>query len=140
SRLPQIVTRLGVQVQEASSGFLMMVALVSTDGSMDAVALGDYLSRNVTSEIARIEGVGRAQVFASQRSMRVWLDPDKMLGLNLTSGDVTAAIATQNAQVAAGRIGAQPNPITQQISASVLVSGQLSTPEEFGSIVLRANP
>ncbi len=140
SRLPQIVTRLGVQVQEASSGFLMMVALVSTDGKMDAVGLGDYLSRNVTSEIARIEGVGRAQVFASQRSMRVWLDPDKMLGLNLTSNDITAAIASQNAQVAAGRIGAQPNPLTQQISASVLVSGQLSTPEEFGSIVLRANP
>ncbi|WP_127754853.1 efflux RND transporter permease subunit [Devosia sp. 1566] len=140
SRLPQIVTRLGVQVQEASSGFLMMVALVSTDGKMDAVGLGDYLSRNVTSEIARIEGVGRAQVFASQRAMRVWLDPDKMLGLNLTSADVTAAIASQNAQVAAGRIGAQPNPLTQQISASVLVSGQLSTPEAFGSIVLRANP
>ncbi|MDF2799537.1 MAG: acrB, partial [Devosia sp.] len=65
---------------------------------------------------------------------------DKMLGLNLTSNDITAAIASQNAQVAAGRIGAQPNPLTQQISASVLVSGQLSTPEEFGSIVLRANP
>ena len=139
-RLPQIVARLGIQVQEAGSGFLMMVALISKDGSLDAVGLGDYLSRNVLSEISRIEGVGRAQVFASQRSMRVWLDPDKMLGLKLTADDVGAAIGSQNAQVAAGRIGAQPNPVTQQFSASVLVSGQLSTPEEFGSIVLRANP
>ena len=72
--------------------------------------------------------------------MRIWVDPDKMLGLSLTSDDITTAISAQNAQVAAGRIGAQPNPITQQISATVLVKGQLTSPEEFGAIVLRANP
>ena len=139
-RLPQLVKQTGVQVQEAGSGFLMMVALTSTDGSLDVVGLGDYLSRNVLSEIRRIDGVGRAQLFATQRAMRIWIDPDKMVGLNLTADDITNAIRSQNAQVAAGRIGAQPNPITQQISATVLVRGQLTSAEEFGSIVLRANP
>ncbi|MBX3539784.1 MAG: multidrug efflux RND transporter permease subunit [Chelatococcus sp.] len=140
ARLPETVTRQGVQVEEAGAGFLMVAGLISTDGSMDAVALGDYVSRNVLGEIRRIDGVGRAQLFASQRAMRVWIDPDKMVGLNLTTGDIAAAIGAQNAQVAAGRIGAQPNPIQQQISATVLVKGQLTTPDEFAAIVLRANP
>ncbi|WP_426288974.1 multidrug efflux RND transporter permease subunit [Ensifer adhaerens] len=139
-RLPDSVKRQGVQVDEAGSGFLMIVALTSTDGSMDAIGLGDYLSRNVLSEIQRVPGVGRAQLFATERSMRVWLDPDKMLGLNLTAADVTNAITAQNAQIASGSIGAQPNPITQQISAPVVVKGQLESAEEFGAIVLRANP
>lgn len=139
-RLPQVVKQVGIQVEEAGSGFLMMVALTSTDGSLDVVGLGDYLSRNVLSEIRRIDGVGRAQLFATQRAMRIWIDPDKMVGLKLTSDDITNAIRSQNAQVAAGRIGADPNPTTQQISATVLVKGQLTSAEEFGSIVLRANP
>ncbi|GAA2886478.1 multidrug efflux pump [Aminobacter niigataensis] len=139
-RLPQVVKQVGIRIEEAGSGFLMMVALTSTDGSLDVVGLGDYLSRNVLSEIRRIDGVGRAQLFATQRAMRIWIDPDKMVGLNLTSDDITNAIRSQNAQVAAGRIGADPNPITQQISATVLVKGQLTSAEEFGSIVLRANP
>jgi multidrug efflux pump len=139
-RLPRIVTQQGVQVEKAGSGFLMAVALTSTDGSVDVVGLGDYLSRNVLGEIRRIDGVGRAQLFATQRAMRVWVDPDKMVGLKLTASDITTAIQAQNAQVAAGRIGAQPNPVTQQISATVLVKGQLGSPEEFGAIVLRANP
>ncbi|OQP83808.1 multidrug efflux RND transporter permease subunit [Rhizobium rhizosphaerae] len=139
ARLPAAVNQQGVQVEEAGSGFLLIISLTSTDGSLDAIGLGDYLNRNVLSEIQRVPGVGRAQLFASQRAMRVWLDPDKMVGLKLTSSDVTAAIQAQNAQVAAGSIGAQPNPITQQIAAPVLVKGQLSSPEEFGAIVLRAN-
>jgi multidrug efflux pump len=139
-RLPRIVTQQGLQVQKAGSSFLMVVALTSTDGSTDVVGLGDYLSRNVLGEIRRIDGVGSAQLFATQRSMRIWVDPDKMVGLKLTASDITNAIQAQNAQVAAGRIGAQPNPITQQISATVLVKGQLASPEELGAIVLRANP
>ncbi|HEU4985633.1 MAG TPA: efflux RND transporter permease subunit [Rhizobiaceae bacterium] len=140
ARLPQVVAQQGVQIEESGSSFLMVVALISTDGRMDVVELGDYINRNIVGEIRRIDGVGRAQIFASQRAMRIWVDPDKMVGLNLTAADITAAISSQNAQVAAGRIGAQPNPITQQISATVLVKGQLTTPEEFGAIVLRANP
>ena len=140
SRLPQSVIQQGVQVEEAGSGFLMVVAITSTDGAVDAIGLGDYASRNVLSEIRRIDGVGRAQLFSTERSMRIWIDPDRMVGLNLTTADITNAISAQNAQVAAGRIGAQPNPINQQISATVLVKGQLTSPDEFGSIVLRANP
>ncbi|WP_275787146.1 efflux RND transporter permease subunit [Pararhizobium gei] len=138
-RLPDSVRQQGIEVEEAGSGFLLIVSLTSTDGSLDAIALGDYMSRNVLNEVQRIPGVGRAQLFSTERSMRVWLDPDKMVGLNLTAGDVTAAIQAQNAQVASGSIGAQPNPINQQTNASVLVKGQLSSVEEFGAIVLRAN-
>lgn len=139
-RLPQAVTQQGMRVEQAGTAFLMMVALTSVDGNTDAIGLGDYLSRNVVGEIRRVPGVGSAQLFATQRSMRIWMDPDKMLGLGLTSSDVINSIQAQNSQVAAGRIGASPNPIGQQISATVNVQGQLTSPEEFGSIVLRANP
>lgn len=139
-RLPQSVTQQGIRIEQSSSGFLLMIAMRSPDGSVDAVGLGDYLNRNVLSEIRRIDGVGTAQLFASPRSMRIWMDPDKMLGLKLTANDVLAAIRAQNAQVAAGRIGAEPSPQENQISATVMVRGQLSSPEEFGAIVLRANP
>ncbi|WP_313618389.1 efflux RND transporter permease subunit, partial [Agrobacterium sp.] len=140
SRLPSAVTSQGINVEEAASGFLMMVTLTSTDGSMDAVALGDYLNRNVMGELRRLDGVGRAQLFAAQRAMRVWIDPDKMVGLNLTASDINAAITAQNAQVAAGQIGAAPNPVSQDLTATVLVQGQLSDPKAFGEIILRANP
>lgn len=139
-RLPQAVVQQGIEVEEAGSSFLMFITVTSTDGSVDNIGLGDYLSRNVLSEIRRVDGVGRAQLFATERSMRIWIDPDRMLGLNLSADDITSAIEAQNAQVSAGRIGAQPNPIGQQISATVLVKGQLTSPEEFGQIVLRANP
>src|SRR3546814_14926575 len=120
-----------MRIERAASSFLMIVTLTSTDGSVDAVGLGNYLSRNVLGEIRRIEGVGSAQLFATQQSMRIWLDPDKMLGLKLTTMDVIRAVEAQNAQVAAGRIGAEPSPASQQISARMLVKGQLSTPDEF---------
>ncbi len=139
-RLPQSVTQQGIRIEQSSSGFLLMIALRSPDASVDAIGLGDYLNRNVLSEIRRIDGVGSAQLFAAPRSMRIWMDPDKMLGLKLTSGDVMSAIRAQNTQVAAGRVGAEPSDETQQITATVLVRGQLSSPEEFGAIVLRANP
>lgn len=140
ARLPEAVTRRGIQVDESSSGFLMVVSLISEDGTIDAVGLGDYLSRNVIGEIRRIDGVGSAQVFASQRGLRVWMHPDRMLGLSITPDDIIAAIRAQNAQVAAGKIGASPNAPGQQITATVLVAGQLETVQEFENIVLRANP
>ncbi|MGN6550435.1 MAG: multidrug efflux RND transporter permease subunit [Pararhizobium sp.] len=139
AKLPTAVAQQGVQVEKAGSSFLMVIAATSTDGTRDAVALGDFLNRNVIDELRRIPGIGQAQLFASERAMRIWLDPDKMRGLDLTAADVTAAIEAQNAQVAAGRIGADPNPIKQQITASVLVHGQLTSPEQFGNIVLKSN-
>ena len=140
ARLPSAVRTQGVTVEEASSGFLMIVSLTSSDGSRDDVALGDYVNRNIIGELRRIEGVGRVQLFAAQRALRVWIDPDKMVGLNITADDINAAITAQNAQVAAGQIGAQPNPVTQDLTATVLVQGQLTTPAQFGNIILRANP
>lgn len=140
SRLPDVVKRQGIQVDQANSGFLMVVALTSTDGSVSPVGLGDYITRNVIGEIRRVEGVGSAQLFSTQRAMRVWMDPDRMVGLDLTADDIIAAISAQNAQVAAGSVGAAPVPESQQISATVLVEGQLKTVDDFGGIVLRANP
>ena len=140
ARLPSAVAAQGVTVEEASSGFLMFITLTSTDGTMDEVGLGDYLNRNVLGELRRIDGVGRAQLFSAQRAMRVWIDADKLVGLNLTTADINAAITAQNAQVAAGQIGAAPNPISQDLTATVLVKGQLTDTEQFGNIVLRANP
>jgi multidrug efflux pump len=139
-RLPDVVKRQGIQVDQANSGFLMVVTLTSTDGSVSPVGLGDYITRNVVGEIRRVEGVGGAQLFSTQRAMRVWMDPDRLVGLDMTADDIIAAIQAQNAQVAAGSIGAQPIPADQQVSATVLVQGQLRTVDDFDSIVLRANP
>ncbi|QEL22520.1 multidrug efflux RND transporter permease subunit [Bosea sp. F3-2] len=138
-RLPRSVVQQGLRVEQAGTSFLLLVTLTSEDGRLDAVGLGDYLSRNVLGEIRRVSGVGSATLFATQRSMRIWMDAEKLLGLKLTANDVIAAVQAQNAQVAAGRVGAQPNPIGTQLSATVLVKGQLASPEEFGAIVLRAN-
>jgi multidrug efflux pump len=140
ARLPQAVTQQGVQVTKSRSNFLMFITLSSEDGRLDPIALGDYLSRNVLNEVKRVPGVGQAQLFGTERAMRIWIDPAKLVGLKLTPADVATAIRNQNAQVASGTLGDLPNPGSQQISASVVVTGQLATPEEFGNIVLRANP
>jgi multidrug efflux pump len=140
SRLPQAVTQQGVQVNKARSNFLLFITLSSEDNKLDPIALGDYLSRNVLNEIKRVPGVGQAQLFGSERAMRIWIDPAKLMGYKLTPADVSTAIRAQNAQVASGTLGELPSPGTQQIAATVVVNGQLSTPEQFGAIVLRANP
>src|SRR6201999_1189891 len=140
ARLPREVIQQGILVEEASSAVLQIITLRSTDGSMDEVALGDFMIRNVLGEIRRIPGVGRATLYSTERSLRVWIDPDKLVGYGLTADDVTDAIKGQNAQVASGSVGAEPSTPEQRISALVLVKGQLSSPEEFGSIILRANP
>ncbi len=139
-RLPQAVTQQGVVVTKARSNFLLFTTLSSDDGRLDPIALGDYLSRNVLNEIRRVPGVGQAQLFGTERAMRIWIDPAKLVGLKLTPADVANAIRNQNAQVASGTLGDLPSPSSQRIAAPIVVTGQLSTPEEFGNIVLRANP
>ncbi len=140
SRLPAAVTQQGLQVEKVSSGFLLLATLTSHDGKYDDTALSDYLARNVMNEIKRLDGVGKAQLYGAERALRIWIDPQKLVGFNLTAADVSAAVAAQNVQVAAGSIGDLPGPSTQEITAAVLVKGQLSTPQEFADIVLRANP
>ncbi|WP_289015693.1 multidrug efflux RND transporter permease subunit [uncultured Methylobacterium sp.] len=139
-RLPEAVREQGILIVEASSAILQFVTLTSTDGSLDEVGLGDVATRTVLPELRRLPGVGRARLFSTERAMRVWLDPDKMLGLNLTAEDVEAAIKAQNAQVASGLLGVQPSPTAQRTQNMVLVKGQLESPDDFGAIVLRANP
>lgn len=140
ARLPRAVIQQGILVEEASAAVLQIITLQSTDGSLDEIGLGDFMIRNVLGEIRRIPGVGRATLYSTERSLRVWIDPAKLVGLNLTADDVTKAISAQNAQVASGAIGAEPSREGQPISALVLVKGQLNSPDEFGAIVLRANP
>lgn len=139
-RLPAAVTQQGVRVDKARSNFLLFTILTSDDPKWDPVALGDYATRSVLPEIQRVPGVGQAQLFGTERAMRIWIDPAKLLGFNLSAADVNAAIRAQNAQVSAGEIGALPNVAGQGISATVVVNGQLGSVEQFGNIVLRADP
>src|SRR6187401_772923 len=139
ARLPRAVIQQGILVEEASSAVLQIITLNSTDGSLDEIGLGDFMIRNVLGEIRRIPGVGRATLYSTERSLRIWVDPAKLVGYGLTADDVNKAISAQNAQVASGSVGAEPSTADQKISALVLVKGQLSSPEEFGAIILRAN-
>jgi multidrug efflux pump len=140
ARLPRAVIQQGILVEEASSAVLQIITLRSTDGSLDEVGLGDFMIRNILGEIRRIPGVGRATLYSTERSLRVWLDPARLVGFGLTADDVTKAISAQNAQVASGSLGAEPSTSEQRTSTLVLVKGQLESPDEFGSIILRANP
>src|SRR5437764_5621153 len=133
ARLPRAVIQQGILVEEASSAVLQIITLNSTDGSRDAIGVGDFMIRNVLGEIRRIPGVGRATLYSTERSLRVWIDPDRLVGYGLTADDVNKAISAQNAQVAAGSVGAEPSTADQKISALVLVKGQLSSPDEFGA-------
>ncbi|MBS0336402.1 MAG: efflux RND transporter permease subunit [Proteobacteria bacterium] len=138
-RLPAAVTQQGVRVDKARANFLLFTILSSDNPQFDPIALGDYASRTVLPEIQRIPGVGQAQLFGTERSMRIWIDPARLVGYNLTPVDVNNAIRAQNAQVASGTIGELPNLSAQSITATVVVRGQLTSTEQFGNILLRAN-
>jgi len=138
-RLPAAVTQQGVRVDKSRSNFLLFIMLSSDNGALDPIALGDYASRNVIPEIQRLPGIGQAQLFGTERAMRVWIDPAKLTGYSLSPADVNAAITAQNAQVSSGAIGDLPNITGQGIAATVVVKGQLASVEQFGRIVLRAN-
>jgi len=139
SRLPQTVRQNGLQVESADTGFLMIISLTSKAGKTDSEALSDYMARNVVEELRRLPGVGRVQLFGAESALRVWVDPASLLSLNLTMNDISAAIAQQNAQIAPGRVGDEPALPGQMVTLPLTVEGQLTTPEAFGRIVLRAN-
>lgn len=138
-RLPASVVQQGVRVDKARSNFLLFTILSSDDPTMTPIELGDYASRNVLPEIQRLQGVGTAQLFGTERAMRIWIDPQKLAGFNLSTANVSAAISAQNAQVSSGTIGDLPNVPGQAIFATVVVKGQLNSTAQFGDIVLRAN-
>lgn len=140
SRLPTPVTQLGVGVEQASAGFLMIYTLSYEQGAnaSNTIGLYDYAARSVNNEIARVPGVGRVQFFGAEPAMRVWISPKKLLSYNLSMPEVTAAIAAQNVQVPAGSFGAEPGTPDQELTATLSLKGTLDTPEEFGRIVLRS--
>lgn len=137
-RLPQAVRQNGLQVESASSGFLMMVGMTSPDGRFDEIALNDYMARNIVQELRRIEGVGRVQLFGAEQAMRIWVDPGKLAAYGLTISEVAQAIEQQNVQIAPGRLGDEPALPGQRLTVPLTVEGQLTTPEAFAAIVLRA--
>ncbi len=138
-RLPQAVRQLGLTVDAAASGFLLLLDIESRDGTADEVTLGDYAVRNIADELKRVTGVGRVQLFATERAMRIWIDPAKLAAHALTFGDVTVALAQQNMQIAPGAIGAEPTTTTQRVTVPLSIDGRLRTPDAFKAVVLRAN-
>ncbi len=138
-RLPRTVRQSGLQVESASSSFLMIVGMTSPNGQFDEVELNDYLARNIVEELRRISGVGRVQLFGAEQAMRVWGDPNKLNAYGLTMNELAQAIEQQNVQIAPGRIGDEPALPGQRLTVPLTVQGQLTTPEEFAAIVLRAS-
>jgi HAE1 family hydrophobic/amphiphilic exporter-1/multidrug efflux pump len=138
--LPESVQRQGVTVRKSSAGFLMVISLISPDGSMDETDLADYLQTNLVDEMSRIEGVGSVQVFGAQYAMRIWLDPSKLSAYELTPSDVVGAVSSENAQISAGAFGNRPAPEGQMLNATITAQSLLQTPEDFRQIVLRAEP
>ncbi|MCD9087238.1 multidrug efflux RND transporter permease subunit [Stenotrophomonas sp. SY1] len=137
-RLPRSVRQNGLYVEAADSGFLMLVGLKSPDGSIDEAGLSDFMARNIIEELRRIDGVGRVQLFGAEQAMRIWLDPSQLNGYGLTVTDVANAIEQQNLEIAPGRIGDSPSVPGQRMTVPLNADGQLSTPEQFSNIVLRA--
>ncbi|MDR0478282.1 MAG: efflux RND transporter permease subunit, partial [Burkholderiaceae bacterium] len=139
-RLPAAVNQIGVTVDKARSNVLLFVMLSSTDPGTTVTDLTDYAARNIQPELLRVPGVGQVNIFGAERAIRVWVDPAKLQSYNLSTTDVHAAIAAQNAQVAGGTLGDLPQTSQQSIYATIVVPGQLTTAKQFGDIVLRANP
>lgn len=141
SQLPAEVQAIGVTVQKRSSSILQFITLSSPDNSHDLLFMTNYATINVLDELSRTPGVGSAMLFGRMNySMRIWFDIERLSSLGLVPSDVVAAIGAQNVQAPVGRIGARPVPDDQQFQFNVQTQGRLVTPEEFGNIVLRANP
>lgn len=138
-RLPQPVRQQGLMVEAASSGFLMMVGISSPNDQFKEIDLSDYLVRNVVEELKRVEGVGRIQSFGSEKAMRIWIDPNKLVSYQLSIKDVTTAIQAQNAPISPGSVGSLPAVKGQMITLPLTAEGQLTTVEEFKNITLKAN-
>lgn len=139
-RLPDVVRQYGVTVQKRSNDILMVAAITSPEGTRTPLYLSNYALVNILDDLKRIPGVGDAQIFgALDYSMRLWLRPDRMAQLGVTTMEISNAIAAQNKQNAAGKIGQEPAPNGQQLVYTVTAKGRLTTPEQFGNIVIRAD-
>ncbi len=140
ARLPEDVRRLGVPVTKPQRNYLLFISIYSPDKSQSNVALGSYAAANVLDPIRRVNGVGEAILFGTEYSMRLWLKPEKLHAYNLAPGDVIKAVRAQNAQLATGELGQAPAAAGQQLNAVIVTRGRLQTPEEFGEVIVRAQP
>lgn len=137
--LPQEVQQQGIRVTKSARNFLMVLAFVSEDGSMDKHDIADYVFSNVQDPISRTSGVGDFQIFGAQYSMRIWLDPAQLNNFKLTPTDIATAIRAQNVQVSSGQFGGLPASPGQQLAATIIGKTRLQTPEQFGNILLKVN-
>lgn len=139
-KLPQTVQNQGVTVRKTGDTNILTIAFVSTDGSMDKQDIADYVASNIQDPLSRVNGVGDIDAYGSQYAMRIWLDPSKLTSYQLTTGDVTRAITSQNAQIAVGQLGGTPSVDRQALNATINAQSLLQTPEQFRAITLRVNP
>ncbi len=137
ARLPDEVRRQGITVAKARRNYLMFVTIFSPDQSLNGTDLGSFTAANVLNNIRQVPGVGEATLFGSEYAMRIWLDPLKLASFNMTPGEALAAVQAQNVQLATGELGQVPAVKGQQLAATVITQGRLSTPEQFGNILLR---
>ncbi|KIG03993.1 efflux RND transporter permease subunit [Caballeronia concitans] len=137
--LPQVVQQLGTKVTKSSNSFLLVLAFVSQDGSMSKYDLANYVASHIQDPVSRLDGVGTVTLFGSQYAMRIWLDANKLTNFGLTPVDVQAALQTQNVQVAGGSLGGTPSVPGQMLQATITEATLLSTPEQFGNILLKVN-
>jgi HAE1 family hydrophobic/amphiphilic exporter-1 len=138
--LPEVVQRAGIMVSKSTRNYLMIVGLISEDGSLDGNDLRDYAQSNLEKVLSRVPGVGEVGVFGSQYAMRIWLNPDQLTEYQMTVQDVIAALRAYNVEVSAGQFGGAPAVEGQRLNASIIVQNLLKTPEEFAAIPLRTNP
>ncbi|WP_253382808.1 efflux RND transporter permease subunit [unidentified bacterial endosymbiont] len=138
--LPQEVQQQGISVKKSSSGFLMVLAAISQDGSMDQNDLADFIASTIKDPVSRTAGVGDVQLFGAQYAMRVWLKPHKLWQYQLTTSDVLSQIKAQNNQIAAGQLGGAPAVPGQQLNASIIVRTRLTSETQFGHILLKTMP
>jgi multidrug efflux pump len=139
SRLPQEVQQQGVRVTKSNPDLLMIVGVYDETNRSTNVDIGDWLVNNLQYQIGRLPGVGNVNTFGSQYAMRIWLDPGKLRSVGLMPGDVITAVTAQNAQVAAGEVGGQPQPSTQMLDATVTAQSRLQTPEQFRNIIVKSD-
>ena len=137
--LPDVVQRSGVKVSKSTSNYLIIVGLISEDGSMDGNDLRDYAQSNLEKILSRVPGVGEVENFGFQYAMRVWVNPDKLTSYHLTMEDVIMALRTYNVEVSAGQLGGAPAAAGQRLNAAIIIQHLLQTPEEFAAIPIRTN-
>lgn len=138
-KLPQAVQNQGVTVRKTGDTNILMIAFVSTDGSMDKQDIADYVASNIQDPLSRVNGVGDVDAYGTQYAMRIWLDPNKLTAYQLTTQDVVNAIKSQNSQVAVGQLGGTPAVDKQALNATINAQALLETPEQFRAITLRVN-